>query len=117
MIALERVAKAYPTASGRKVLLDDATAEFLPGHNVGILGANGSGKSTLIRLLAGTELPDRGTIRRDARVSFPLGFDATFHPALSRTYVSNTPTPSRCVAPKKVAHCAPFLSTACGNCG
>lgn len=83
MIALERVAKAYPTASGRKVLLDDATAEFLPGHNVGILGANGSGKSTLIRLLAGTELPDRGTIRRDARVSFPLGFDATFHPALS----------------------------------
>ncbi len=28
-------------------------------------------------------MPDRGTIRRDARVSFPLGFGGTFHGALS----------------------------------
>ncbi len=83
MIALDRVAKAYPTAAGRKVVLEEATASFPPGHNVGILGANGAGKSTLIRLLAGSELPDRGSIRRDARVSFPLGFGGTFHPALS----------------------------------
>ena len=83
MIALENVAKAFATATGRKVVLEDAWAEFGPGHNFGILGTNGSGKSTLIRLLAGSELPDRGTIRRNARVSFPLGFDATFHGALS----------------------------------
>jgi capsular polysaccharide transport system ATP-binding protein len=37
----------------------------------------------LIRLLAGTEIPDFGIIRRDARVSFPLGFGGTFHGALS----------------------------------
>ena len=83
MIALQNVAKAFATTTGRKIVLEDACAEFGPGHNFGILGANGSGKSTLIRLLAGSEMPDRGTIRRDARVSFPLGFDATFHPALS----------------------------------
>ncbi len=83
MIALDRVAKAYATNGGRKVVLDDATLEFAAGHNVGILGANGAGKSTLIRLLAGSELPDRGTIRRQARVSFPLGFSGTFHGALS----------------------------------
>ena len=79
MIALDGVAKAYPTAGGRKIVLDDATVEFAPGHNFGILGANGAGKSTLIRLLAGSEMPDRGTISRHARVSFPLGFGGTFH--------------------------------------
>ncbi len=79
MIALDGVAKAYPTAGGRRIVLEDATVEFAPGHNFGILGANGAGKSTLIRLLAGSEMPDRGRIRREARVSFPLGFGGTFH--------------------------------------
>jgi capsular polysaccharide transport system ATP-binding protein len=83
VIALDRVAKGYQTAAGRRQLLDDATVEFPPGHNFGILGANGAGKSTLIRLLAGSEMPDRGTIRRDVRVSFPLGFGGAFHTALS----------------------------------
>ena len=82
MIALDRVAKAYPTASGRKVVLEDTTLAFAPGHNFGILGANGAGKSTLIRLLAGSEMPDRGRISRQVRVSFPLGFGGTFHDAL-----------------------------------
>ena len=58
-------------------------SRFAAGHNFGVLGANGAGKSTLIRLLAGSEMPDRGTIRRYARVSFPLGFGGTFHGALS----------------------------------
>jgi capsular polysaccharide transport system ATP-binding protein len=82
VIALDGVAKAYATTAGRKIVLDDATVVFAPGHNFGILGANGVGKSTLIRLLAGSELPDSGTIRRTARVSFPLGFGGTFHGAL-----------------------------------
>ncbi|HEX5453108.1 MAG TPA: ABC transporter ATP-binding protein [Stellaceae bacterium] len=83
MIALDRVAKSYATPAGRRVVLAEATVDFPAGHNFGILGANGAGKSTLIRLLAGSELPDRGAIRRRARVSFPLGFGGTFHGALS----------------------------------
>jgi capsular polysaccharide transport system ATP-binding protein len=83
VIALDAVSKTYPMTGGRKVVLENATAAFPPGHNFGILGANGTGKSTLIRLLAGSEMPDRGTIRRYARVSFPLGFGGTFHGALS----------------------------------
>ncbi len=83
MIALDGVSKSYATASGRRVVLDNATIAFAAGHNYGILGANGAGKSTLIRLLAGSELPDRGAIIRDVRVSFPLGFGGTFHGALS----------------------------------
>jgi capsular polysaccharide transport system ATP-binding protein len=83
MITLDRVSKSYRIAAGRKTVLDDLSLVFEPGHNFGILGANGTGKSTLIRLLAGSEQPDRGRIRRDARVSFPLGFSGTFHGALS----------------------------------
>jgi capsular polysaccharide transport system ATP-binding protein len=83
VIALDRVSKAYRTTQGRRVVLDNASAEFPSGCNVGILGANGAGKSTLIRLLAGSETPDRGQIRRDGLVSFPLGYGGTFHGSLS----------------------------------
>lgn len=83
MITLDRVSKAYRTGQGRRVVLTDASVEFPTGCNIGILGANGSGKSTLIRLLAGSELPDRGKIRRQGRVSFPLGYGGTFHGSLS----------------------------------
>src|ERR1700741_5442260 len=84
MIKLDRVSKAYRVrGGGRRSVLDDVNATFEPGHNFGILGVNGAGKSTLIRLLAGSELPDRGKVRRYGRVSFPLGFGGTFHGALS----------------------------------
>src|SRR5882672_5232319 len=83
MIVLEGVSKTYVTTSGRRCVLDNVNVTFESGHNVGILGANGAGKSTLIRLLAGSELPDRGVVRRHARVSFPLGFGGTFHGTLS----------------------------------
>src|SRR5579875_1899148 len=83
MIALAGVSKSYRTRTGRKTVLDNVSIDFPSGHNFGILGANGAGKSTLLRLLAGSELPDRGVIRRDVRVSFPLGFGGIFHGALS----------------------------------
>jgi capsular polysaccharide transport system ATP-binding protein len=84
MIALEGVSKSYRTAHDRRrVVLDDVSVAFSDGCNIGILGSNGAGKSTLIRLLAGSELPDRGTIRRHGRVSFPLGYGGTFHESLS----------------------------------
>jgi capsular polysaccharide transport system ATP-binding protein len=84
MIALDSVSKAYRTGDGtRRVVLDAVSAAFADGHNFGVLGANGTGKSTLIRLLAGSEMPDRGRVRRDCRVSFPLGYGGTFHGALS----------------------------------
>jgi capsular polysaccharide transport system ATP-binding protein len=83
VIALDRVTKTYRTARGRRVVLDEASAAFPSGRNFGILGGNGAGKSTLIRLLAGSEMPDRGTIRREGTVSFPLGYGGTFHGSLS----------------------------------
>ncbi|MFJ3904365.1 ABC-F family ATP-binding cassette domain-containing protein [Streptomyces sp. NPDC090025] len=36
-----------------------------PGERVGVVGDNGSGRSTLLRLLAGQETPDHGTVTGD----------------------------------------------------
>ena len=79
MITLDRVSKVYRTRSGRRTVLDNVSVTFDSGQNFGILGVNGAGKSTLIRLIAGSEIPDFGAVRRYARVSFPLGFGGTFH--------------------------------------
>jgi capsular polysaccharide transport system ATP-binding protein len=83
MITLDRVSKVYRTRSGRRTVLDNVSVTFESGQNFGVLGVNGAGKSTLIRLIAGSEIPDFGVVRRYARVSFPLGFGGTFHGALS----------------------------------
>jgi capsular polysaccharide transport system ATP-binding protein len=83
MIFFEGVNKSYRTIEGRRTVLRDATFELPRGRNLGILGTNGSGKSTLLRLVAGTELPNRGRVRREVRVSFPIGFAGTFHQELS----------------------------------
>jgi capsular polysaccharide transport system ATP-binding protein len=83
MISFESVSKSYATPAGRRIVLDDVTTVFAPGRNLGIFGVNGAGKSTLLRLIAGSEMPDRGRITRYGRVSFPLGFSGTFHGNLS----------------------------------
>ena len=79
MISLSGVSKYYRVAGHRRVVLRDITARFETGTNYGILGINGAGKSTLMRLLAGTEQPSTGRIKRDMRVSWPLGFAGGFH--------------------------------------
>lgn len=80
MITLDHVHKSYRTPESRRKVLDDVNVVLADGVNIGILGVNGAGKSTLMRLLSGTELPDRGDIRRTSRVSFPLGFGGAIHP-------------------------------------
>lgn len=83
MIQLRDVTKFYRVAGQRRVVLRNVNALFESGTSYGILGINGAGKSTLIRLLAGTEMPNSGRIKRDVRVSWPLGFSGGFHPAMT----------------------------------
>lgn len=83
MIALEDVYKYYRTHGHRKVVLDHVSLEFQAGRSYGVLGVNGAGKSTLMRILAGTELPNGGRVRRRARISWPLGFSGGLHPRLT----------------------------------
>lgn len=68
---------------GPKVVLDDIWLAFYPGAKIGVLGPNGAGKSTLLRMIGGSIVPDSGVIRRDARVSWPLGFGGAFQGSLT----------------------------------
>ncbi|SOC08261.1 capsular polysaccharide transport system ATP-binding protein [Rhodobacter sp. JA431] len=83
MIDLEHVTKFYKNRGRRKLILDDVSFSMLSGTSYGIIGINGAGKSTTMRLLSGSELPNSGKIRRNVRVSWPLGFAGGLHPRLS----------------------------------
>lgn len=83
MINLDNVFKFYRTPGHLKVVLDHISMDFMAGRSYGILGVNGAGKSTMMRLLAGTELPNSGRVRRSARISWPLGFSGGLHPRMT----------------------------------
>ncbi len=55
---------------GSKRVLDGVSLTAAPGHRVGLIGENGVGKSTLLRLLAGTDESDGGSVTRPADVGF-----------------------------------------------
>jgi capsular polysaccharide transport system ATP-binding protein len=83
MIKLDRVFKFYKTAGITKIVLDHVSLLFETGYSYGLMGVNGAGKSTTMRLIAGTELPNSGRVRRTTRVSWPLGFATGFHPHMT----------------------------------
>lgn len=83
MITFENVTKYYKTAGTRRFILRKQNLQFVAGTSYGLLGVNGAGKSTTMRLIAGGELPNRGRIHRNVRVSWPLGFATGFNHLLS----------------------------------
>ena len=54
--------KSYYEGDVRRVVLQNAHAEFQPGEITAILGKSGSGKSTLLNLISGIDAPDSGQI-------------------------------------------------------
>lgn len=83
MISLHRLNKAYHSRNLTQVIARDLTVTFPGGQCLGLLGRNGAGKSSLLRLIAGLMRPDSGTIRRLGSVSWPVGFQGSFHPDLT----------------------------------
>ena len=83
MLEFSEVSKSFWTGTQRKVILDRASFRVELGRSLGILAPNGTGKTTLINMMAGLEKPDEGTIRRDCRISFPVGFTGGVNPRLS----------------------------------
>jgi ATPase subunit of ABC transporter with duplicated ATPase domains len=58
------VAANITKSHGAQVVLADVTVVVAPHARIGLVGPNGVGKSTLLRILAGLEEPDAGTVRR-----------------------------------------------------
>ncbi len=64
MLSVENVTKAY----GPKKLFEDVDVSFAPGNRYGLTGPNGAGKTTFMRILAGDEGPDTGSVRRPKKL-------------------------------------------------
>jgi len=64
------VARDLAKAYGDRVVLDGIDVVATPAQPLGVVGENGVGKSTLLRLLAGTEQPDAGDVRRPAELAY-----------------------------------------------
>ena len=60
-LVARNIAKSY----GDTVVLHRLSLTVPPSGRVGVVGPNGIGKSTLLRVLAGLEEPDSGTIKRE----------------------------------------------------
>jgi capsular polysaccharide transport system ATP-binding protein len=83
MIELIGVSKKYKTHTGPKWVLNDINLVIPPKVSVGLIGRNGEGKSTLLRLIGGMDTPDKGTINRNCRVSWPIGLAGGFQGSMT----------------------------------
>src|SRR5690554_3188744 len=86
MSALLRATDVVKSYDGRTVLPGISLA-VAPGHRIGVVGENGVGKSTFLRLLAGLEDADAGTLVRPDDLGYlhqepPFTPDATVGDAL-----------------------------------
>src|SRR3954471_10808077 len=68
LVNLHSVEKGY----GPRPVLRGVTLGLAAGDRVGVVGRNGEGKSTLLRLIAGIETPDAGTVTRTGGVETAL---------------------------------------------
>ncbi len=59
--------KSYHEGDVRRVVLQNAHAEFQSGEVTAILGKSGSGKSTLLNLISGIDIPDGGQVWVDGQ--------------------------------------------------
>ena len=70
-LQLTSVSKAY----GGPPVLDRVTADFRERHSLVFIGPSGGGKSTLLRVIAGLETPDSGSVVLDG-MAVDYGEDA-----------------------------------------
>ncbi len=64
LITLENITKSY----SEKILVDNISLGINEGEKIGTIGVNGTGKSTFLKIIAGMEEPDSGTVTKGNRV-------------------------------------------------
>src|SRR6478752_1489039 len=58
LVSLDHISLAF----GHLPLLDEVSLQIEPRERVCVIGRNGTGKSTLLRILAGDQAPDSGSL-------------------------------------------------------
>jgi NitT/TauT family transport system ATP-binding protein len=66
-IDLRAVTKSFQRRGSRSLVLENCSFAIEPNRLTVLLGPSGSGKTTLVRLIAGYEAPDSGTILLEGR--------------------------------------------------
>jgi len=79
---------------GGLAALDGVSFAVRPGETVGIIGPNGAGKTTLFGVVAGTILPEAGTVRLDGQPITGLRPDQIVKRGLARTFQIVKPFPT-----------------------
>ncbi|THF73949.1 ABC-F family ATP-binding cassette domain-containing protein [Cohnella fermenti] len=64
LMSIEHITKTH----GEKLLFEDVTLGVEDGDRIGIIGVNGTGKSTFLKVIAGLEPADSGTVSVGSRV-------------------------------------------------
>ncbi|MDR9857417.1 ABC-F family ATP-binding cassette domain-containing protein [Paenibacillus sp. VCA1] len=91
IMTVEHISKSY----GEKILFQDASFGMEDQDKIGIVGVNGTGKSTFLRVIAGLEQPDDGSISigNQVRVRY-LAQNPDFNPdntVLQQVFEGNDP--------------------------
>ena len=60
LLTIEHLTKSY----AERLLFDDTSFSINEGEKIGLIGINGTGKSTLLKIVAGLEEPDDGSVVR-----------------------------------------------------
>ena len=74
LLTMEHISKSFTD----RMLLNDISLGINEGDRIGVIGINGTGKSTLLKIIAGLEEPDSGSI--------------TMSRTLKTAYLPQTPT-------------------------
>ena len=67
-LEIQGISKSFGASGQRCKVLNDLTLSVEFPHVIALLGPSGGGKSTLLRLIAGLELPDTGSISLDGTI-------------------------------------------------
>jgi putative ABC transport system ATP-binding protein len=75
IISVEHVFKSVTDSTGTLDILRDIDFQLNQRETVAIVGASGSGKSTLLSIIAGLDIPSRGTVRLTDQDIFAMSED------------------------------------------